>query len=120
MSNINIEAIEEQDVPKYIKKKPSNKSKSFNKTSHKHDYSGRCLTRHSYKNPATGVVSSLYYVTTYCSICGKIQTNIRPTVETDAAIRMMTEDEILEVYKKLEIIDIEDSFAQYVPIVKPL
>ena len=97
------------DEPKYKKKTKSNTSKSKEKSKHKHEYKD-CL----FINKGSA------YLGTYCTICGKIYNWCLPvfTVEEAGHRRMMTNEEVLEEYKHLEKIEVQDLWAKYVPIVK--
>ena len=103
----------ETEIPKYKKKTQSNKSKSYDKSTHKHTYK-KCLFRESKLNKL--------YEGSYCPECGKIGNMIRPTekIEGKRCYRMLTEEEILsrKQYNKLEIIEIDSIFDKYVSIVK--
>lgn len=59
--------MDNEEIPKYKKKKDSSVSKSKIKSKHKHIYSKECLLieeRNGFKLP---------YRTGYCEICGKIK-----------------------------------------------
>ena len=117
MRNINEEHIE-NEIPKYKKKKKSSTSKSFNKTKHKHDYSLECIAKYP---PFYDGGKPIYYLTMYCSICGKIGRTWNPMTEVEINgtkyTVMMGTDELLEKYKHLEIIEMSEHFQKYIPIV---
>ena len=95
------------EVPKYRKKKTS-KSKSENKSDHKHQYDD-CLLVDAENRP---------YKAKYCIICGKIN-NVK-TFETDrfdgGLFRMLTYDEVFQKYKGLKQFQVKDMWDKYVSI----
>ena len=110
--------IQDDEICKYKKKTKSNTSKSKEKSKHKHIYKS-CLITGSIGNTSLQHIS----ISSYCTICGKIGENIdskRDVVEktADGYRRMLTKEEILERNKDLEIFDIGDAFAKYVPLSK--
>ena len=110
--------ITDDEVGKYRKKTDSNTSKSKVKAKHKHMYKS-CLITGSFGHTNLQHVS----IASYCTICGKIGRKIDPmrdVVEhvSDKHIRMLSSEEILEQNKDLEIFDIGDMFAKYVPLNK--
>ena len=122
MRNINEEHIE-NEIPKHRKKRPSSTSKSFDKTRHKHEYVGKCIVKYP---PYIQGGNSVMLLTTYCTICGKIYDSKCPIVEEDITRRNgsiakqrrhMKNEEILEKYKDLEIIEMSEHFQKYIPIV---
>lgn len=113
----------EQEIPKYKKKKESSISKSKIKSRHKHDYSCECLVKE--KAPylaAFGKEPWCYSRVTYCSICGKIYNYCYWEVEEidDDHYRHLTQEEVLEKYKHLEIIEINQELfgLKYIPLSK--
>ena len=100
--------IYEDEIGKYVKKKHSNKSKSRDKSKHKHDYSKKCLVE----------MNGIVYLADYCSICGKIGDPVIPTgTGIDGNHYMLSREEILNKYSKLDLIHL-DYGVQYVPISK--
>lgn len=100
-----IKRMEKCDIPKYKKKTKSNTSKAKEKTKHKHEYKD-CLF----------INNGRAYMGTYCNICGKIYNWRLPvvTVEEAGHRRMMTNEEVLEEYKNLEKIEVQDLCAKYI------
>ena len=95
------------EIPKYRKKKPS-KSKSANKSDHKHQYDD-CLLIDEENRP---------HKAEYCVICGKIN-NVK-AFETDrldgGRFRMLTCDDIFHKYKGLKQFQVKDMWDKYVSI----
>ena len=61
--------IQENEIPKYLKQKESNISKSNRKSKHKHHYEECLIQNKSIFAGKTYLNTGLY---TYCTICGKI------------------------------------------------
>ena len=61
--------IQENEIPKYLKQKESNISKSNRKSKHKHHYE-ECLIQHPFS--FAGNTSIHTQLNSYCTICGKI------------------------------------------------
>ena len=61
--------IQENEIPKYLKQKESNISKSNRKSKHKHHYEECLIQYRSTFIEKTHLNTGLY---TYCTICGKI------------------------------------------------
>lgn len=97
----------DNEIPKHRKKKPSSISKSNTKSKHKHEYIECLLIENNRPHRAT-----------YCKICGKIG-DIK-FFETksykDGRCVMLNSDEVLEKYKNLEKMEVQDIFQKYVPI----
>jgi len=92
----------DNEVPKYKKK---TKSKTPKKSNHKHDYSDEILVKEAF---ACGV--SLHSYGHRCVICGKIMRDFlfeSERCEETGLYRMLTEDEKLEKYKHLEIVEVD-------------
>lgn len=103
----NVSAMEEAEVPRHKKKKLSSISKSRTKAKHKHRYK-ECLfnkdgERHKGK---------------YCTICGKIGDIDLFNMErmSGGCWRQMSETEVLEKYKHLEQVEVEDFFQKFLVI----
>ena len=106
------------EVGKYKKKADSNISKSKAKSKHKHIYKS-CLITGSFGNTNLQHVS----IASYCTLCGKMGGNMAPTRDvvehvSGKRLRMLSKEEILEQNKDLEIFDIGNMFAKYVPLNK--
>ena len=61
--------IQENEIPKYLKQKESNISKSNRKSKHKHHYE-ECLIQHTFTFAGNNYLNTGLH--TYCTICGKI------------------------------------------------
>nr|DAE33709.1 MAG TPA: zinc knuckle protein [Bacteriophage sp.] len=109
--------IQDNEVGKYRKKADSNTSKAKKESKHKHIYKtciliGKVRNRFEYTSIAS-----------YCSICGKIGYKTDPNRSVTEKLangryRMLTKEEILERNSDLEVFDISDMFAKYVPLNK--
>lgn len=99
--------MDNSEIPKYRKKKQS-KSKSANKSDHKHQYEN-CLLVDDENRP---------HKAEYCKICGKIN-NVK-AFETEridgGRFRMLTDDEVFQKYKDLEQFQVKDMWDKYVSI----
>lgn len=97
----------DNEIPKHHKKKPSSTSKSKEKSKHKHEYV-ECLL----------IENGKPHWATYCKICGKIgDLHFSETEKHECGMwRMLDYDEVYEKYKALEKIEIENIFQRYVPI----
>lgn len=95
------------DIPKYRKKK-SSKSKSANKSNHKHQYED-CLLVDEENRP---------HKAQYCKICGKINNvKVFETEREDGGFyRMLTYDEVFHKYKSLKQFQVKDIWDKYVTI----
>ena len=99
----------DNEIPKYKKKTKSSTSKSGNKSKHKHEYI-ECLFIEK-DHPHRG---------TYCSICGKIgDMHFFEVERLDSGMyRQLDCDEVFEMYKYLEQVQIDDIFQRFVPVSK--
>lgn len=95
------------EIPKYRKKK-SSKSKSANKSDHKHQYKD-CLLVDEENHP---------HKAQYCKICGKINNIIFFESEKIGGgfHRMLTDNEVFQKYKDLEQFQIKVKWDKYVSI----
>lgn len=95
------------EIPKYKKKKPQ-KSKSANKSNHKHQYED-CMLVDEENHP---------HKAQYCKICGKINNvKVFETEEKNGGFyRMLTSYEVFQKYKNLEQFQIKDIWDKYVSI----
>ena len=99
--------MDNNEIPKYRKKKPS-KSKSANKSDHKHQYED-CLLVDEENHP---------HKAEYCKICGKIN-NVKmfETERIDRGhYRMLTDDETFQKYKGLKHFQVKDIWDKYISI----
>ena len=95
------------DIPKHIKKKESSVSKSKAKSKHKHEYID-CLLIEENGYPRKG---------TYCKICGKIgKFNFFEIVPENGYWIVLDSDEVLEKYKDLEKVYVNDIWQKYVAL----
>lgn len=95
------------EIPKY-KKRKSSKSKSANKSDHKHQYED-CLLVDEENHP---------HKAEYCQICGKI-TNVKVFESIkgdDGYYTMLSYDEVFQKYKDLEHFQVKDVLDKYVSI----
>lgn len=97
------------EAPKYHKKKGSSKSKSYNKSDHKHNYVDVLF-----------VESGKPYKGKYCKECGKIDDIQHFEFETkeDGMKHALKPEEIFERYKHLKQIKIDSIWQKYVPVIK--
>lgn len=95
------------EIPKYRKKK-SSKSKSENKSDHKHQYDDYLLVD----------AENRPYKAKYCIICGRIN-NVK-TFETekidDGHFRMLDYNEVFQKYKDLKQFQVKDMWDKYISI----
>ena len=113
--------IQENEIPKYLKQKESNISKSNRKSKHKHHYE-ECLIQYNLKirliNKPPVLITSLG---SYCTICGKIGDRFkedksivkdyRRTVDTPIGkcYQMISSEELYKRYhNKLPVFFVED------------
>ena len=96
------------DIPKHIKKKESSVSKSKAKSKHKHEYVD-CLLIEDNGYPRKG---------TYCKICGKIGKFNFFEIEqkNEHCWIVLDSDEVLEKYKDLEKVYVNDIWQKYVAL----
>ena len=103
---------EENDIPKYVKKKHSSTSKSNTKSKHKHEYVDCLLVERDNNKP---------YPASYCKICGKVNSALCLDITEDTDFghkRLLSNEEIFEKYKYLEHIKVDSIWQKYVPIGK--
>lgn len=99
----------ENETLKYKKKKESSTSKSKTKSKHKHEYIEQCIIK--YPTPYLKRLNGKEFSTsiaTYCKHCGKV----------GHLERQITDEEMSENFKDLEIIEVDDVFVKYIPISK--
>lgn len=114
----------ENEIPKYLKQKESNTSKSNRKSKHKHQYK-ECLIQY-HLSRSTQIYISLY---SYCTICGKIGDRFkedksivkdyRRTVDTPIGkcYSLITDEELYEKYHdKLLVFFVKDILGKYVDL----
>ena len=110
--------IQENEIPKYLKQKESNISKSNRKSKHKHQYE-ECLIQ--YRSTFIGKTHLNISLYTYCTICGKINERFKEnksivkdyirTVDTSIGkcYSHIPDEELYERYKdKLPVFFVED------------
>lgn len=114
--------IQENEIPKYLKQKESNISKSNRKSKHKHHYE-ECLIQ--YRSTFIGKTCFNTDLYTYCTICGKINEQFKEnksivkdyirTVDTPIGkcYSRIPGEELYEKYHdKLPVFFVEDIFKE--------
>lgn len=105
----------ENEIPKYQKKSTRQPPKKFK---HKHKYK-QCLIMQKDKQVYDKLITR-YHLAEYCIICGKIGDikffESEPYGEGYA--RILTNEEVLEKHKDLEVFEVSDIWSKYVTIVK--
>lgn len=102
----------EQDVPKYLKQKESNISKSNRKSKHKHYYE-ECLIQNKFIFAGKTLLNTDLY--TYCTICGKINERFKEnkSIVKDYIRGVNSPIELYEKYNdKLPVFFIEDIYKE--------
>ena len=109
--------VSNEEIGKYKKKKNSGASKSNKKSKHKHIYEECLFSTKFYSTLEDCILHG-----SYCTICGKISKRgyrLREVVKTgEHSTRFMTNEEVLEKYKGLPIIHLDDYFQKYAPVSK--
>ena len=116
--------VQENEIPKYLKQKESNISKSNRKSKHKHHYE-ECLIQNLFSFAGkTHLNTGLY---TYCTICGKINERFKENKsivkdyirEVNSPIgkckcySRISDEELYEKYhNKLPVFFVEDIFKE--------
>ena len=114
--------IQENEIPKYLKSKASNISKSNRKSKHKHHYE-ECLIQYRFTFAGkTHLNTGLY---TYCTICGKINERFKEnksivkdyvrTVDTPIGkyYSRISDEELYEKYHdKLPVFFVDDIYKE--------
>lgn len=120
--------IQENEIPKYLKQKESNISKSNRKSKHKHHYE-ECLIQYrstfKYRSTFIGKTHLNIGLYTYCTICGKINERFKEnksivkdyirTVDTPIGkyYSHIPDEELYEKYHdKLPVFFVEDIFKE--------
>ena len=114
--------ITENEIPKYLKQKESNISKSNRKSKHKHQYEECLIQYRSTFEEKTCLNTGLY---TYCTICGKINERFKEnksivkdyirTVDTSIGkcYSRISDEELYEKYHyKLPVFFVEDIYKE--------
>ena len=116
--------IQENEIPKYLKQKESNISKSNRKSKHKHHYE-ECLIQ--YRSTFIGKTHLNTGLYTYCTICGKINERFKENKsivkdyirEVNSPIgkykcySRISDEELYEKYHdKLPVFFVEDIFKE--------
>ena len=114
--------ITENEIPKYLKQKESNISKSNRKSKHKHHYE-ECLIQ--YRSTFIGKTCLNTDLYTYCTICGKINERFKEnksivkdyvrTVNTPIGkyCSHIPDEELYEKYhNKLPVFFVEDIYKE--------
>lgn len=121
--------IQENEIPKYLKQKESNISKSNRKSKHKHHYK-ECLIQYKWNfksNAFTQEEKERMHtsLSSYCTICGKISDRFkenksivkdyRRTIDTPIGkcYSLISDEELYEKYHdKLPVFFVEDIFKE--------
>ena len=114
--------IQENEIPKYLKQKENNISKSNRKSRHKHQYE-ECLIQ--YRSTFAGKTCLNTGLYTYCTICGKINERFKENKsivkdyirEVNSPIEKcysrISDEELYEKYNdKLPVFFVEDFFKE--------
>ena len=97
----------ELEIPKHKKKKQSAVSKAKSKSAHRHIYKP-CLFVDK---------KGFYNKSEYCTICGKVgEISLETERITGNCYRGLTNKEIYEKYKHLELFEIESFIPKYLPV----
>lgn len=99
--------MEENEIPKHRKKKPSSVSKSFTKSKHKHKY-----------QPGLLICEGRPHWASVCSVCGKVgDVHFFETERTETGTyRGLNDNEVYEKYKGLERFEVENVWQKYVTV----
>ena len=89
--------IQENEIPKYLKRKESNISKAKKKSKHKHQYK-ECLIQYKFDFTDEECINTS--LNSYCNICGKIGNKLKNSIVTD--------------YERKEIIN-DKTFYSFIP-----
>lgn len=94
----------EHDIVRYRKKKASSRSKASKKSNHLHEYTN-VLIRNKYNVNGNGILG--YRLGKKCKICGKVATTqcLITSKQPDGTHLALKNNQILELYKDLEIVD---------------
>lgn len=115
----------EQDVPKYLKQKESNTSKSSHKSKHKHQYE-ECLIQYEYEFVGRKHIHTRLHG--YCVICGKIgsvkngkcETELKQLEKSSQSNNYLISISGKEVYEryhnKIPVFFVKDMFSKYVDL----
>jgi len=105
--------IQENETPKYLKRKECNISKSNRKSKHKHHYEECLIQNKSTFAGKTYLNTGLY---TYCTICGKINERFKgnKSIVKDYIREVNSPDEELyeKYHNKLPVFFVEDIFKE--------
>ena len=114
--------IQENEIPKYLKQKESNISKSNRKSKHKHHYE-ECLIQ--YRSTFIGKTHLNTGLYTYCTICGKINERFKENKsivkdyirEVNSPIgkcySRISDEELYEKYHdKLQVFFVDDIYKE--------
>ena len=110
----------EAEIPKYLKQKESNISKSNRKSKHKHHYE-ECLIQYPFS--FAGKIHTITYLHSYCTICGKIGDKLKDSIVKDyirselhnrkTIYSVMSGTELYEKYHdKLPVFFVDDIFKE--------
>ena len=99
--------IQENEIPKYLKQKESNISKSNRKSNHKHHYE-ECLIQ--YRSTFAGKTCFNTGLYTYCTICGKINERFK---ENKSIVKDYIREVNLPIGKCYSRISDEELYEKY-------
>ena len=110
----------ESEIPKYLKQKESNISKSNRKLKHKHHYE-ECLIQHPFSFAGKNNIQA--QLCSYCTICGKIGDKLKDSIVRDyikselhnrrTIYSIMSGTELYEKYhNKMPVFFVEDIFKE--------
>ena len=114
--------IQENEIPKYLKQKESNISKSKRKSKHKHHYE-ECLIQYNFSFGNKNCIHT--ELSSYCTICGKIGDRFKKdksivkdyisTVNTSIGkcYSLITDEELYEKYHdKMPVFFVENIYKE--------
>lgn len=112
--------IQENEIPKYLKQKESNVSKSNRKAKHKHHYE-ECLIQRPFSFAGKNSIHT--QLCSYCTICGKIGDKLKDSIVKDyikselhnrrTIYSVMSGTELYEQYHdKLSVFFVEDIYKE--------
>lgn len=109
----------QDEIPKYLKQKESNTSKSNRKSKHKHQYK-ECLIQYPVIFAGKNYTKTGLY--SYCAICGKIGNRFKEDksiindftdTPTGRCYSIISDEELYEkYYDKLPVFFVEDIFKE--------
>ena len=98
--------VQENEIPKYLKQKESNISKSNRKSKHKHQYE-ECLIQYDFLNTC---------LHTYCTICGKIGDRFKEDKSIVKNYRRIIDTPIGKCYSLITCEELYEKYHDKIPI----